>query len=335
MNPRVSKQGSALMLALITIIVLSSLVASFLFRVHIEADLASRHRFGAKARSLSRSGVDVAAWMLATSSNVGNEPDEDMTEEFFLAAKHLQSGIAVQGFSLETGEGRLTISLVPESGRRNVNELPDADWELILENSGVPEEYIDELVDAFRDWTDEDQATRLQGAEEDDDYYQDNHLPVKNGPVDHLNELLGIKGFTRAILYGGTLREFYDEPDIQVSGIAPLLTVYGDASLQINAAAPEVLMSLSGIREEQIERLLEGRSGTDGEAGTEDDGYRSPADAVLAGGLPADAESLFTTSGTSILRITAVGEVAGVRHTTEAILEVTGQNVYVLSITSP
>ena len=335
MSPTRAKTGSALMLALITIILLSSLIASFLFRVQVEADLAARHRFGAKARSLSRSGLDVAAWLLLEAPKVGNEPDDEMTDEFFLAAKHLQSGTAVQEFTLETEEGRLKLSIVPENGRRNVNELADADWELMLENAGVPEEIIDELVDAFRDWTDEDQATRLQGAEEDDDYYQDANLPVKNGRVDHLTELLGIKGFTRAILYGGSLEEYYEEPEIFVTGIAPLLTVYGDNKIQVNAATRDVLLSLSGIREDQIDRLLDGRTGTDGELGTEDDGYQSPADAVLAAGLAGGTEGLFTTEIMSIVRVTSVGEVADIEHTTEAILEIDGKNIFILSVSAP
>lgn len=323
--------GSALMLALVTIVLLSSLIASFLFRVHVESDLAIRHRFGFKARALSRSGVDMAAWLLATAPDAGNEPDEDQTEEQFIAAKHLQVGIAVRNYIVETEEGQLRLSIEPESGRRNVNELSDADWELILETAGLPEENIDDLIDCFRDWTDEDDATRLRGAEEVDAYYEDRNLPVKNGPVDHLDELLLIKGFTPALLYGGNLEEFYEEPDLMVSGIAPLLTVYGSDQIQVNAASREVLMSISGIREDQVDRLLEGRLGRDGIEGTEDDGFTSAADAILAGGITADAEGLFTTEGLGIVRVTSIGEVSGVARTTEAILEINGRDMFILS----
>lgn len=327
-----ARTGSALMLALVTIVLLSSLTASFLFRVHVESDLSARHRFGAKARSLSRSGLDVAAWLLAIAPEAGNEPEEDMTEETFIAARHLQRGIAVQRYTLETGEGELRLDIRPESGRRNVNLLPDADWEIMLENAGVPEEHIDELLDQFRDWTDEDEATRLQGAEADDEYYEERELPVKNGPVDHLDELLNIKGFTRAILYGGTLEEYYEEPDISVSGIAPLLTVYGGNRIQVNAASREILLSVSGLREGQVDRLLEGRAGTDGIFGTEDDGYRSAADAILAGGIAGGAEELFTTEARGIFRVRSTAEVSGVSRTTEVILELNGRDVFILTM---
>lgn len=327
-----SRKGSALMLALVTIIMLSSLIVSFLFRVHVESDLAARHRFGHKASRLSRSGLDVAAWLLVTAPGVGNEPGEDMTEATFLAGKFLQTGLAVRGYTLETQEGVLSIDLIPENGRRNVNLLSDADWELMLETTGVPEEIADELIDTFRDWTDADEATRLRGAEMDDPYYEDRNLPVKNAPVDHLDELLGIKGFTPAILYGGTLEEFYDQPDVEVSGIAPLLTVYGNNQIQINAASREVLRTVTGLRDDQVERILDGRIGRDSVEGTEDDGYASAADAILSGGISGDAEALFTTGNIQVVRVISTATVAGVEHRTEAILEINGRDVFTLSV---
>src|SRR5690606_161398 len=158
------------------------------------------------------------------------EADEDTEERLFVAAKNLQRGVPVQNYVVEMSEGTIHISITPESSKRNVNRLSDPDWEQMLENSGVPDEYHAHLIAAFRDWTDEDTATRLLGAEEDDRYYQDLELPVKNEPVESLAELGMIRGFTKAVLYGGTLKDYYEKPEIEVSGIAGLLSVYGDAT---------------------------------------------------------------------------------------------------------
>lgn len=326
-----SKQGSALMLALITIILLSALMVSFLFRIHLESDLAARERFGMKAEVLSRAGQEYAKWMLVQANKVGSEPSDDMEERFFIAASHLNRGVAIQGYRVEMEEGEILLSITPETGKRNVNRLSDPDWEQMLENSGVPDDHHARLIAAFRDWTDEDEATRLLGAEEDDRYYQDAELPVKNGPVESLSELGMIRGFTRALLYGGTLEEYYEEPEVTVNGIAGLLTVYGSEALSLNTASKEVLMTLSGIREEQVDTLLEGRAGDDGIFGTEDDGFNTLNQGLAAGGLSTDTQSLFTLSDLSWIRVTSIGVVGGIRKGSLAIYEYSGMNFTLVS----
>lgn len=326
-----SRNGSALMLALITIVVLTTLMVSFLFRIHLESDLAARSRFGMKAEHLARGGQEYAKWMLLKAQRAGNEPEEDMEERFFVAAKNLQQGVAVSEYEIETREGRILISVTPETSRRNVNRLSDADWEQMLENTGVPSQHHARLIACFRDWTDADDATRLLGAESDDPYYQDMDLPVKNAPVDSLSELRMIKGFTRSILHGGRLDDFYNEPEVQVIGILPLLSVYGDGSVNLNSAARDVLMTVSGIREEQVDRLIDGRWGPDGIPGTEDDGYVNADQAMAVAGLPADARSTFSTSDLRWVRVSSVGEAGPVRKGIHAIYEFSGAQLTLLS----
>lgn len=326
-----SRNGSALMLALITIVVLSTLMVSFLFRIHLESDLAVRARFGMKAEHLARGGQEYAKWMLLKSLRAGNEPGEDMEERFFVAAKNLQQGVAIREYEIETREGRILVSITPETSRRNVNRLSDADWEQMLENTGVPSRYHARLIACFRDWTDGDDATRLLGAESDDPFYQDRNLPVKNAPIDSLSELGMIKGFTRSILHGGRLDEFYDEPEVLVTGILPLLSVYGDGTVNLNSANREVLMTVSGIREDQVDRLIEGRWGPDGILGTEDDGYLNTAQAMAVAGLPADAQSVFSTSDLRWVRVSTIGEAGPVRKGIHAIYEFSGNQLTLLS----
>ncbi|WFB35722.1 type II secretion system protein GspK [Kiritimatiellota bacterium B12222] len=326
-----SKSGSALMLALVTIVVLSALMVSFIFRVHLESDLAARARFGMKANELSQAGQEYAKWMLIKATSAGSEPEEETGETFFIATKNLQRGVAISQYEVEMEEGSIFISISPENSRRNVNKLSDPDWEQLLENSGVPEKEQAKLISAFRDWTDDDESTRLLGAEEDDPYYQDLDLPVKNADLITLDELGMIKGFTPAILYGGSLEDFYGQDDIEVTGIVSQLTVYGDEKLNLNAASKEVLMSLSGIREEQVDNLLEGRSGDDNIWGTEDDGYRDVIQALATANLSQETENLFTTADFRWVRIISIGEVGNVRRGSLAIYEFTGSEFTLLS----
>ncbi len=330
-SPDPLTSGSALIFALVILVVLSSLMISFLFRIHIEADLAASHRQRMKARALANAGQEKAKVMILQSLNVGNSPDEDMTEETFIQLRNLRRGMAVSGVTYELGDGTFTLHILPETGRRNVNQLSEPDWEALLEQTGVPEELHDELIANFLDWTDEDQANRLKGAEEDDPFYEDNGIPVKNAPLDTLEELLLIKGFTRAIVYGGSLREEYDMPDVQVQGIAHLLSVYGNGKVNLNAASKEVLMTISGLREEQVDSLLENRAGLDGIEGTEDDGFTRLNSALSSAGIPNDASEVLGIADRSHIRVLSIGDVGGTRAATWVVYEFLQRNLTVLA----
>lgn len=321
------KKGSALVLALVTIVVLSALVVSFVFQVRLEGELAARYRHRLKARSHARAGAEHAKFLLVKSLRPGIEPEVEYGEEFFVRLQNLNRGLALSGWVHELGGGSFTLSIQPESGRRNVNRMQAEDWEALLEATGVPEDMHAALIDCFLDFTDGNDLTRLNGAESDDPFYVERGYRVKNAPIDTLDELLLIKGFTRAIVFGGTLHEFWDRPDIQVSGIAPLLTVYGDGRINVNTASREVLMSIPGIREDQVDRLLEGRLGIDGVAGTELDGFQTPQEAVSFAGLPPDAAALFTTGERRYMRVTSIGEAGGVRSGVWIVFEQSGNNL--------
>ena len=324
MKPRC---GSALILALVTLVVLSALVFSFMFHIQLEGELATRYRFRMKAQSLAQAGTEYAKFLLVKSLRPGAEPEEEYGEDFFIRLQHLNRGLALSGLEVPMDEGTFTLYIQPESGRRNINRLSREDWEALLEATGVPEQLHPELIDCFLDFTDGNDLTRLNGAESDDPFYVDRGYAVKNAPIDTLDELLLIKGFTRAIVHGGTLHEFWDMPRVRVSGIAPLLTVYGDGRLNVNTASREVLMTLPGILEEQVERLLEGRLGIDGIPGTELDGFRSPAEAAAFANLPPEAAALFTTSERQYIRVTSIGEAGGVRSAIWVIYEQSGQDL--------
>lgn len=324
------REGSALVLALVTVVILSALVMGFLFQVRLESELAGRYRFRMKAESIARGGVEFANLMLLKSQRPGLEPEEAWGEDFWIRLQNLNRGIGLSAWTREMQDGQFTLSILPESGRRNVNLLTQADWEEVLSSTGVPEQIHPELIDCFLDWIDGNDLTRLHGAESDDPYYVSRGIRVRNAPVDTLDEMLLIKGFTRAILFGGTLQEFWNLPEVQVTGIAPLLTVFGDGRVNVNTASPAVLRTIPGITEEQIERLLLGRLGIDGEAGTELDGFRSPQEAVAFAGMnPAFAE-LFTTSDRQHLRITVIGESGPARVAVWSIVEQQGNQLRTL-----
>ena len=97
-------------------------------------------------------------------------------------------------------------------------------------------EEIENILDAMKDWMDEDDIVEgLGGAE--DSYYESLNNPYlcRNAPFQSLNELLLVRGITPELFYGTA-----DTP-----GISAYLTVYGDGKININTADPKVLQALS------------------------------------------------------------------------------------------
>jgi hypothetical protein len=90
-------------------------------------------------------------------------------------------------------------------------------------------------------------------------------------------------------------------------------------------------MTVSGLREEQIDKLLLERAGVDGEWNTEDDGYSSVAQALQLAGISGDAAGLFSVGDRSTVRIVSIGEVDGIRAGIWAVYEFSGQSLNLLS----
>jgi len=101
-------------------------------------------------------------------------------------------------------EERVRFGIVPESAKLNINVASPEQLTSLFSGLLDPMEVvIAELVDSLLDWRDGDQEQRDDGAESD--YYQQ-LKPVgyvaKDGPFETVEELLLVKGFTPAVLYG-------------------------------------------------------------------------------------------------------------------------------------
>jgi general secretion pathway protein K len=319
-SAREPRRGAVLIVALWVVIILSLMVSTLAFEMHVEAKVTSYYRSRMKAQYLTLAGVEWAKMLLVKSR--ANDPFlEENYPELYVPAEILRRGNAVTGLTRELGDGTFTIDLVPEQGRRNVNRLEVEDWHILLESNYVPEDRWDELVDAFMDWVDRDEEHRLSGAESDDSYYEERGYKVKNAPVDMIDELVLIKGFTPAMVYGGPS----EDPELPpYPGLAQWLTTVGDGKINVNAAAPDVLLSLPGMDEFAVEAILEGRLGIDGEPDTEDDGFESVDQVIQLTGLDPSLAGLFTTRDQAYIRLKVVGQVGEVRSGIWAIYRLGG-----------
>jgi general secretion pathway protein K len=324
-------RGSALIVVLWVVGLMSILLASFAFDAHVEARIISFYKKREKADYLARSGVNIARMLMAKSRQVSDDT-VDPEDRWLDGAKRLKKG-KVTDIRETIDDGTIVLDIIPEPARRNINNLGKTDtvveenMERILDVGGIPEDMWPVLIDSFRDWTDENDEHRNDGAESDD-YYLELKTPyrAKNGPLDTVGELMLIRGFTRAIVWGGTIAIEQglgtDREGIVVSGIGDLLTTYGSGKVNINAAPVRVLLTLPGVDELVAGAIIEEREGgIDADGKREENPFKSVED--LLSRLPDLNATLrdYVETDSSIYRITSAGEVGGVRREISCIAE--------------
>lgn len=338
-SARPSVRGSALIVVLWVVTLMGIMVGSFAFDSHVEARITSYYRKRTKADYLARSGLEIAKVVMAKSALiqpwaiVQGEGDDD---RWFVDARRLRQGDGVTIVE-SLGAGKVEVTIASERALRNVNYLlTEEDWEPVLEVADIPQPYWPELIESFLDWRDEDEVPRVDGAETKD-YYGDLDPPyrARNGPLFTVDELLLIKGFTAPMLYGGRLDPADDASPV-VSGMADILTVFGDAKINANSASRRVMMTLPdpfGNADLVSEGILRERAGETRPEGDRDDSFfRDDNDLFTrvpeAGMGPRRA--YITTESSQFFRITSVGDVEGVRRTITSIVQLSGEEFRIL-----
>ncbi len=334
-----ARGGSALIIVLWVIGLLSMFVVAFAFDMHIESRIASTWRKKVKAEYLAQAGVELARMAMLEID------DPDLTDETlsdYLAKGSDQdlrhavvtlSGGGGAELARELGEGGVSVLIQPENSRMNINSMihaADRDltfetWNPLLEMAGVPREERDVLVDCMVDWVDEDEFTHLNGAESA--YYETLDPPYKskNGPLDTVDELFLVKGFDLLV----------DESGITVyQAIAPFLTAYSeDQKININSASAETLTAFFEIDSIIAENIVSERIGQDGIEGTEDDEPFKDIDDLLTRVpiLDKSIEDYITFSAMGRFTILSRGRVGDVERMISCVVSLQDQQLQVLS----
>ena len=162
----------------------------------------------------------------------------------------------------------------------------------------------DMIVDSILDWMDPDLEPRLNGVD-GEAYLVEPNPPFppylsKNGPIDHITELLLIRGIEPALFYGpggGAEATALPPPaplapelvvpgmppppgfvippqtgiDIGRAGLRDVFTPVGGARVNVNTASEAVLSLIPGLDENLAREIVIFRRGFDGLDGTEDD----------------------------------------------------------------
>jgi len=319
-NKKEAKEGAALLVALWVLIILSLIVGSFAFEIQLEAMLVSHKRKKFRAEMMAHSGIEYARAILDKQAEAKELEIEDMGEDqdgFMQAALHIKRGLSTTS-SIQLGDGSFSVTLESAEAGRNVNLLTREEWLEILEMANMPSTEWDSMIDCLEDWIDEGDLHQLNGAESDDPFYQDRGYPVKNGPLDSIEELLLVKSWGEDILYG----KGEDEDGDAIFGIANLLTVWGDGKVNLNTASTDVLLSYAEYEDWELESVMEARNGEDGEAGTLDDGIKN-LDEVGADPNKFKLQSDF-------VKVTSVGNMFGNQYQIECIFLLQGKNSIVV-----
>ncbi len=200
-----------------------------------------------------------------------------------------------------------------QQGQRQSNQLSPQQYEqlqrglwrrFLLSGHFVVEEQdeADELFDALADWLDEDDDERDNGAE--DGHYKSLAGPYacRNGPLQYLEELRLVKGFTKEIVYG----------DGERYGIIDYLTIDGqDGKININTAPPQVLQALAeGLTMEMAEQLDAFRNDSDNLDALKNTGWYRQVDDIpgdVSDNLDANRNLLTVESFLFLCTITVTG----------------------------
>ena len=157
------------------------------------------------------------------------------------------------------------IVIEDETGKISLLLITPQALNVLFEEMGIPLDEAESLTDALLDWTDEDDLTRLEGAETD--FYETSDPPYMpaNAPLQSWYELRLIKGFD-------TL--FFDpegDPNEYYRQFLSAVSIYHDQPVNINSAGALVLKVLSRVEGIDIIGLFDHLSGDDEMRGTGDD----------------------------------------------------------------
>ena len=280
-----ANRGIAQLLVLWALVLLGTLALGFSLSMRTEAQAARNGVDDARAYFQARTGVQRAIMLLSTVA-----PDNVM-----------RTAIAGE----EEGDVAYEVRVESESGKVDINLVPEEILLEILRKGGLPDEAAESVRDAILDWRDPDDTPRPRGAEAPD-YLQ---LPVplvpRNGKILAVEELRYVMGVTPEFFQGFLSRVF---------------TANGNSPKVNFLLAPEiVLRSLPGVSPEAAAQIVARRA---------EDPPMTATDLASMAGEGLTAQGLALISGgqaSNVYTITAMGRAGtGVVHVVRCLAEIAG-----------
>ncbi len=266
------KDGVALMLVLLFVLLLSVIVVEYAYETQVEASLAGNGYDDFQACVAARSAISSGLALLEgdimqqdiVSSTQGlvnqlTQPTQATTQG---AIEDYDSYLDVwyQGVPYQMiNEAVMQCTIDDECGKLNLNALfvdeqqTNPILEAALHSLFMLLEVEEDPTDAILDWIDEDDDPRPNGAESDIYASLDPPYMCKNGPMDSIEELLLIVGITPELYFDGNrapveaeLESGFDDYESVPISLPDLLTVHGhpQGKINVNTARGELLDAL-------------------------------------------------------------------------------------------
>ncbi len=284
---RRSEAGIALIIVMIVVMILGVIAGGFAYSMRVEMRLARHSNNDADLEWIGRSGAEMAKFIIMQKDRIPAEAGaEALNQKWAGGTGSLNSPLAdVSLENVEIGAGHMTIKIVDNERRFNINTADPLLIQQALILVGVDASEFPSIVDSVQDWRDRDDNSRSSGAETD--YYMTMDPPyvAKNGWFDDISELLFIKGMTAEIYWGAAssnvppsnigrmssgLLPSGSRPTLGV-GLADLFTTISSGRLNLNTASAVTLQMIPGVDQNTANAILQYRTGPDGVEGTEDD----------------------------------------------------------------
>jgi len=244
-------KGVALILTILVVSIIVAVTLQFNTSMRSNLHAAMNLSDGVKLACIARSGFNGALAALYVDGASGNI--DTLRDDWAYIGAFSEASPSL------FGDGHFLAEVVDLSGRIQINNLVNEQGlynntqkNIMLRFLNLPEfglgaEQAEDIIDAIKDWIDEDNEVTRFGAE--DTYYLtlEDPYPCKNNPLEFLEELLLVRGITQELFYGTE-----EHP-----GISSCLTAYGAGKININTANPLVLRALSDrITEELAEEIV-------------------------------------------------------------------------------
>ncbi len=281
-RPAASEQGSALMLMIWAILIMSVTVMGVVQYISYSAEESKQAAYEFRALHLAESGLAV-----------GLHPSTRRGDIVMKQKVGPDSGFDV----VMNYEGaRIPINYITDERLREAIYNLFIYWQLNAEDAGI-------AADSLADWVDNDNNQRANGAEAE--YYKS--LGIYDAPRNQgfirVEEMILVRGMDAVDRKKPDWREFF--------------SIYGEGQIDLRTVFKDVLLAVTGASENDVRRFISERDGGDGIPGTEDDRRIRAPEAYQMLGLSGDklnaVSGIVNDSDTTLRRITSIGWVGDKR----------------------
>lgn len=312
-----NERGMALLITVMVVSLLSAITLHFGLMVRQEIIASTHGKNRTYLETMAMSGVHLG---LAALEKDGTENDYDSGHDRW-------AQLATSNLAGLFGGGELKVEFFDLGGRLQINSLPENEktQEMLMRLLEM-EPYFDldedqarEVVHALIDWIDQDDRESDYGAEDSYYYGLNPSYGTRNMPVEHLDELLMVKGMTQELLFGGG----------NDKGLSQYLTVKGtDGKININMVSAQLLLAMSpDMTAELAEKMIAFRKDPANVDMLDDPSWYKKIPS-WPGDVDIDQELL--TIKSTFFQITATGEYHSLKKSVEVVVERDENNEIIL-----